>query len=171
MQEVVGSGAQMCRREVRTVELQANLERFARDRCLPYLVVLPRFRSYRDRLSFVLIGSVATGLCNEASDIDIAIVCDEGIYNAISQNTVWSKRRPTEVHLDGVQLHYYATTFEEILKGVEELDDIRLYVYGIFIPLRDPDSQYTERMGALFSNNSEIRKLRLEAKLDMLIRR
>ena len=110
----------------RVMEIQTRLKGFARGKCLPYLMELPKFSSYIDRLSFILVGSVATGICDETSDIDIAIACDENVYSIVSKDTLWSKRRPTEVQFDGVQLHYYAVAFEEIQQKIEELDDVYL---------------------------------------------
>jgi len=148
-----------------------GLKQFAREVCLPHLTGLDRFGPHRDRLSFMLVGSVATGLCDESSDVDIAVVCEQSVYDAISNGTDWDRGRPTEEDLDGVQLQYYGIAFEEIERKLAGLDDASLHVYSTAIPLMDPDSQYFERLGHLLTTNSQVRKARLEGKLDMLIRR
>jgi len=152
-------------------DIQARLLKFAESKCLPYLLERPEFNDYLEKLSFVLVGSVPTGFCNENSDIDIAIVCNEETYKSISSNTAWDKGKPSEVYLDNIQLHYYAITFNRIEDRLKELDDIYLYVYGNCIILKEPNNQYTERFKGLFPYISEVRKQRLEGKLDMLLRR
>jgi predicted nucleotidyltransferase len=134
-------------------------------------MTLPRLAPYRDSLSFVLVGSVATGLCDETSDIDIAILCDEATYHLIAEGTSWSTGRPTEVHLDNVQLHYYAVAFKEIRRKLRALDDVYIYVYSTAVTLWDAGDQYAKRLGDLLADNPRVRKQRIEGKLDMLIRR
>ncbi len=153
------------------MDTQTRLRSFAVDRCLPYLMTRPNLAPYRNDLSLVLVGSVATGLCDEASDVDIAIVCDKDIYDIISKGTPWGKGRPTEVHLCGIQLHYYAIAYGEILTRLAELDDVYMHVYSNVLALWDPKNQYATRLGALLGHNPEVRRQRLEGKLDMLIRR
>lgn len=152
-------------------KVQARLQALAQSKCLPYLVHCPRFEPYLDHLSFILVGSVATGLCREDSDIDIAVVCDEETYQAISKDTPWGMGRPSETEIDGVLLHYYAISFDKIESKLRELDDIYLHVYSHVLSLRDPENQYARRLGGLLSCVPEIKKQRLEGKLDMLIRR
>lgn len=150
---------------------QSRLQKFAEFKCLPYLINLPRIKPYLERLSFILVGSVATGLCHEDSDIDIAIVCDEETYKTISKNTLWDVGRPSESEINGVQLHYYAIMFDNVESKLRELDDIYLYVYSNAIVLKDTGNQYAERFSRLTSRVSGVRKQRVEGKLDMLIRR
>jgi predicted nucleotidyltransferase len=152
-------------------EIQSRLYEFAVSRCLPYLFDLPRLQPYLEQLSFILVGSVATGLCREDSDIDIAIVCDEEFYGVISKDTRWDAGRPTEIMMDGVWLHYYAITFEKIEGRLRELDDVYMYVYSNAIVLRDPQNRYTQRLSKLSSHMPEVRKQQIEGKLDMLLRR
>lgn len=153
------------------MKAQPRLQEFAKSKCLPYLLNLPRFEPYLERLSFILVGSVATGFCSKDSDIDIAIVCDEETYKAISKDTPWDAGRPSEVEINGVQLHYYAITFDNIESKLKELDDVYLYVYSNAVVLRDPGNKYTRRFSRLNSRVPEVRKQLLEGKLDMLIRR
>ena len=152
-------------------KIQSELQEYAKSRCLPYLLNLPRFASSIEQLSFITVGSVATGLCKENSDIDIAIVCDGESYETISCDTQWDSGRPSEARIDGIQLHYYGISFEKIESRLWELDDVYLYVYSHVIVLRDPQNRYTQRLGTLSSYIPEIRKQRVEGKLDMLLRR
>ena len=81
-------------------KVQSRLQEFAESKCLPYLLSLPRFASNIERLSFILVGSVATGLCREDSDIDIAIVCDGRTYEVVSNGTQWAIGKPSETRID-----------------------------------------------------------------------
>ncbi len=146
-------------------------KQFARDVCLPYLMDLERFREHLDVLSFMLVGSVATGDSSETSDIDVAVVCDRNIYDSIAAGTDWDRGRPTEEQLDGVRLQYYGIAFEKVERKLRELDDAYLYVYGNALTLSDPDGQYFERLASLLTANPDVRRDRVEGKLDMLSRR
>jgi len=68
-------------------------------------------------------------------------------------------------------LHYYAIPFDKVENKLRELDDMYLYVYSNAIVLRDPGNQYARKFSKLSSHVFEVRKQRLEGKLDMLIRR
>jgi predicted nucleotidyltransferase len=150
--------------------IQDCLLRHARHKCLPYLLGLPELQPYLDEITFILVGSVATGLCTERSDIDIALVCDSSIYDEISIGTEWGANRPSEVLIDGIQLHYYGISFAEIEHRLVEQDDIAIYVYGNAVVLRDPLDGYSRLFG-FKSDNRLLRKQRIEGKLDMALRR
>lgn len=152
-------------------EVQIKLQEFAKKQALPYLNEHPKFKDYIGKLSFILVGSAATGLCRPDSDVDIAIVCEKEIYNEISCETRWLDGRPTEEIINGIQLHYYAISFDLIEEKFNELDDLYLYVYSNCIILQDVDNKFAKRIKSKDSKTSEIRKIRLEGKLDMLLRR
>lgn len=152
-------------------EVHKKLLDTAKTRCLPYLTNRDCIAPYRDRIAFVLVGSVATGLCREGSDIDIALVCDKDVFEAISPDTSWSLGRPTETIIDGTQLHYYGKSYEQISARLQSLDDVYLYVYTHTIVLQDTQDNYAERLSKMLADNPDIRKQRIEGKLDMLLRR
>lgn len=152
-------------------EVQARLLEFARNEALPYLVQHPKFAEYVDRLSFILVGSSATGLCRPDSDVDIAIVCEKELYDEISKGTRWQEGRPSQEIINGIQLHYYAVSFESIEEKFIQLDDLYLYVYSNCIFLQDANDQYLKRVKAKDSKTEEVRRARIEGKLDMLLRR
>ncbi len=153
------------------MSVQARLQEFAKSKCLPYLMGLPQFKSDLDRLTFLLVGSAADGLCREDSDVDIAIVCDEDTYEQIAKGQQWYTGRPSEAQIDGVQLHYYGISFQRIESKLRELDDVYLYVYSNGIVLAGSAEAYRERLGGLLASIPQVRKERLEGKLDMLMRR
>jgi hypothetical protein len=132
---------------------------------------LPDLKPHIGELSFVLVGSAATGLCRPDSDVDIAIVCDEETCSAISEGRPWASGRPAEVTIDGTQVHFFARTFRQIEGRLRELDDDHLYQYGGSLILRDPNGRFADCLGRLVSDAADIRRQRLEGKLDMLLRR
>lgn len=159
-----------CRGEIMN-EVQTRLLEFARNEALPYLVGHPKFVNYIDRLSFILVGSSATGLCRPDSDVDIAVVCEKELYDKISKETRWQEGKPSQKIINGIQLHYYAVSFESIGKRFNQLDDLYLYVYSNCIILQDANNQYIKKIKAKDSKIAEIRRARIEGKLDMLLRR
>ena len=152
-------------------DVQSRLIEFAKSSCLPYLLRLPGVAPHIDRIAFILVGSVATGLCRKDSDVDIALVCDNDIYKAISVGYEWNKGRPSEARIEDIQLHYYGIRLDEIKTRLRELDDVYLYVYSNTIVLQDTGNRYTRSLGGFLSSVPEIRGKRIEGKLDMLLRR
>ena len=154
-----------------TNEVHKRLLDVAKTECLPYLVTRQEIAPCQDRIAFVLVGSVATGLCQEDSDVDIALICDQDMYEVISKGTRWVAGRPTEVTVNHTQLHYYGVTFEQITGRLQDLDDVYLYVYTHAIVLQDKRGNYTRRLSKMLSADPGVRKQRIEGKLDMLLRR
>ena len=152
-------------------QIQGYLLNFAKSTGLNYLYQQDIISPSRDEISFVLVGSAATGLCRENSDVDLALVCDEEIYKIISSNTPWDKERPSEIIIKDVRLHYYGISFEKILSKLSDLDDIAFYIYLNVVILEDKKNKYQEEILDKFKNNYEVRKQRIEGKMDMLLRR
>lgn len=152
-------------------EIQKRLQEFARNQALQYLNTHFKSKDYIGKLSFILVGSAATGLCSSESDVDIAIVCEKEIYDKISNGTGWMEGKPSEEIIDGIQLHYYAIPFDLIEEKFDALDDLYLYVYSNCVILQDADDQFLRRIKTKNSKSPEVRKMRLEGKLDMLLRR
>lgn len=151
--------------------MQLRLLHLAESRCLPFLIELPQFKPFLEKLSFILVGSVATGLCREDSDIDIAVVCNKNIFDEISKNTRWTEGMPTEIKIDSVQFHYYATAYEDIEKKLKEQDDMDMCIYGYAKILKDPENAFHRFISKYKPNDPKIRRQRIEGKVDMLIRR
>lgn len=128
---------------------RTRLYNFASTRCIAYLIQDPILAPYANRLSVVLVGSVATGLCDDRSDIDIALVCDDQTYGLVSAGTDWASGRPTEVILGGVQLHYYAISLNEIAHRIHDLDDLSIHIYLAGVPLIDPGEQYARLIAGI----------------------
>ena len=138
---------------------------------MPFLSNLPVFRPYAERACFLLVGSAATGLCEEGSDVDIAVVCDADVYEKVSEGQPWAEGRPSQEILDGTQLHYFAVDCDEIERRLKQLDDLWLYLYSHAIVLRDTTGLWASRFAALLAQMPEVRRTRVEGKLDMLRRR
>lgn len=152
-------------------KIQSYLNEKAKHECLPYLKNLSRFKPYDKKISFVLVGSVASGFCRKESDIDIAVVSSEKIFNEISKNTYWKEGKPSEAMIGDTQLHYFGISLEKIEQKLTELNDFYLYEYSNAFVLEDPSKNFTKKISVLTAVNPIVRKQRLEGKLDMLIRR
>lgn len=150
---------------------QERLLQFARSECLPWLQKQETIAPYGNSIAFLLVGSVATGLCREDSDVDIALVCSQQIYEDVSKDTRWEMGRPTEVILKGTQLHYYGMPLGRLENKLHELDDVYIYVYGNALVLKDDEGLFEGLMKRHPVNSREIWKTRTEGKLDMLLRR
>ena len=153
-----------------TEDIQARLRRHAENLCVPYLLGHPTLAAHVDRISLVLVGSAASGLCHAESDVDIALVCDSDVREAIARGTRWDEGRPSEEVIDDTQLHYYGVTFDCIKEGFRGLDDVTISIYGGGYVLRDPGSRYRSFLERL-PEGRELRRRRVEAKLDSLMRR
>jgi hypothetical protein len=148
--------------------IQHQLQDWAIQRAVPY--VLRKEGLSPRTVSIVLVGSAATGLCREDSDVDLAILCRPRLYQRLSQGKPWEKGRPTEVILEGRQLHYFAASVAAVQRSLEALDDKAHYMYGTALPLLDRPSLYVDGIAPL-AGSAEFRRARLEGKLDELLRR
>jgi len=149
--------------------IQEKLITFAKEVAYPYILRLPFYVEHENNISVLLVGSAATGLCTEASDVDICLLCRDHVYNEISKNTNWSNGRPTEVILDKTQLHFYAISFETLEIKITDYDDITFYVYGNATALNDDAGLFIKLKNIIF--DEEIINGRKHKALDMLIRR
>lgn len=149
-------------------QLQRQLQQWAADQALPFVL---RTEGLSPRsVSILVVGSVAAGNCRPSSDVDMAILCRQRLFARISSGKPWLARRPTEVQLDGRQLHYFAETVASVRERLLGLDDQAYYIYGTALPLLDKPRFYCEGIAQL-ANCEALRKARLEGKLDMLRRR
>ena len=158
-------------RPAQNAETQQVLLAFAKNECLQHLLTHPQIGPWADRIAFVLVGSVATGLCRAGSDVDVALLCDADVYNQRSPGTLWARGRPTEAMVDGTQLHYYGITLAEVATKIAEHDDVCLYVYGHTVVLKDSQAGHAKRLARLMGDAQDLRQQRAERKLDMLMRR
>ncbi len=151
------------------MNIQKNLKRFAFSTAYPYIAQQPTIKEFFNSISFLLVGSTATGLCTEHSDVDICLLCPQNVFDIIATDTQWKHGRPTEVIIDGTQLHYYAISFETVIQKIMSFDDITLYVYGTAEEINDNAKLFSEIKKRIASPElKEARKLR---SLDILIRR
>ncbi len=165
-------------------ELRTHFLELARAKCLPYLRELPMFRPFDGKLAFAVVGSVASGLCSPTSDIDLAVVMDEATLAELVKNPDWTAAfgegpvsgpvgwgRPCETTVEGVPVQFYCVTYEHIQARLDDLRDSYIYHYGNSVPLYDPDERYGKLLAGLKAAGPELRRQRLEGKLDMLRRR
>lgn len=151
------------------MSIQKELISFAFEKAYPYIRELPLINDYLAQISFILVGSAATGLCNADSDVDICLICNQQTFDIISEGTRWVNGRPTEVILDGRQLHYYAVSTDNLNKKIAEMDELALYVYGNAIIIDDATGQY-KRIAEMIHDSSLLSR-RFDNEKDMLERR
>lgn len=151
------------------MSIQKQLISFAFEKAYPYIMEQPTIKDYLPQISFILVGSAATGLCNADSDVDICLICDQNTYNIISVGTKWLIGRPTEVILDEIQLHYYAISVDDLDKKIAEMDSLALYVYGNAVIIDDTNGQYKRIAEKI--HNPALLSQRFQNEIDMLGRR
>ena len=142
---------------------------FANETAYPYILNLPIYINHADDVSVLLVGSVATGLCIESSDVDICLLCKEAVFDEIAKGTNWKNGRPTEIEINNTQLHYYAISYENLEQKIADFDDVVFYVYGNAIALNDNAGLFEKIKNLIF--NEEIKSQRKSKSVDMLIRR
>ncbi len=143
------------------MSIQKQLISFAFERAYPYIIEQPTIKGFLSQISFILVGSAATGLCNAGSDVDICLICDQNTYDTISVGTRWLDGRPTEVILDGTQPHYYAISTESLNRKIAELDGLT------FIKLKDDK---IAAMDEYWADDGEAPKWRQDMKIGRKIK-
>lgn len=143
------------------MSIQKQLISFAFERAYPYIIEQPTIKGFLSQISFILVGSAASGLCNAGSDVYICLICDQNTYDTISVGTRWLDGRPTEVILDGTQLHYYAISTESLNRKIAELDGLT------FIKLKDDK---IAAMDEYWADDGEAPKWRQDMKIGRKIK-
>lgn len=151
------------------MNIQKKLMDFAFGQAYPYILSQPEIAAHRDAFSVLLVGSAATGLCTEQSDVDICLLCDQKTYGQLAEGKRWLEGRPTEVILDGTQLHYYAVSSDALYQKIQDLDDVTFYVYKNAVVMDDTCGRYRELSERICGESIQI--LRLQKALDHLGRR
>ncbi|RJQ08140.1 MAG: hypothetical protein C4551_05795 [Bacillota bacterium] len=151
-------------------QLRATLLGLAQTRCVDYIRRQPPMAG-REDLAYVVVGSVATGLVTSASSIDIAVMADKDAFKALTQDPAWNGERPWDAFIDGASLKYYCVAYDQVEQGLRELRDSYVYYYGSAVIIHDPTGKCAEFMANVRSALPDLRRQRLEGKLDMLRRR
>jgi hypothetical protein len=156
-------------------ELRVHFIEMAKAKGVPYLRELPPFKGYDGELSFLVVGSVAGGLCAPNSIIDVAVVGETATAEGLGKDPAWAVLFPGgragSARVDGVPLQFYFVTYNAIEAGLGDLRDSYFYNYGNPVIIHDPKGRYAQLHTAFVSARPHLRRLRLEGKLDMLRRR
>jgi hypothetical protein len=161
----------------RQERLQARLWRHAVGACLPHLLELDALQPFRDSLSLVVVGSVATGMCDADSDIDIAAIASDRTYAALRSSAPeewarkWESGRPLSARVEGESLHWYVTRLSGLRMALQCHNDSAMYHYGIARVLSDPRGRFGRVLAEHGPDAEGVRRARTEGKLDMLMRR
>ena len=151
------------------MSIQEKLISFAFNKAYPYITKQPVIKDHLSKISFILVGSAATGLCNDESDVDICLICDQETFDTISVGTRWLNGSPTEVIIDGTQLHFYGISTENLNRKISDLDYQTFYVYANAIVINDAAGQYKHIEEMIC--NPDLQSQRLTSEVDMLGRR
>ena len=149
--------------------IQDKLKKFAFGTGYNYIIEQQKFKDNFDKICFLLVGSVATGLCSIDSDVDICMLCERETFEKISVDTKWQMGCPTEIIIDGIQLHYYAISTESVIDKINKFDDITFYVYGTATVIGG-NSMIFDKITKLI-NSTDIKTSRFNIAINMLNRR
>ena len=120
-----------------------RLSQFARTEAVSYLVSLESFEPFLQGISLVLVGSVASGSCEDHSDVDVAIVSCTRIHEEVARDTAWAQGRPTEVNIRGTVLQYFGVSYAQLEDHLLAGDDNYWYNFGVGVPLWDPAGAFS----------------------------
>jgi len=108
------------------------------------IFVMPELSEHKDKLNVYLTGSRATGGYTEKSDIDLDIICPQGIYDKIQANFVRSGKTPSIkasfYHLNDIDYqsyfgnignpHFSITPQEKIYAKLKNYDEVNMWIWG-----------------------------------------
>lgn len=124
------------------MQIKDKFVTFAKFLACPYVLNLDAVKPYVNEVSIILVGSVATGICNPSSDVDLCIMCPRETYNKIAPCLDRNAGKYMEMSISGVKTRYYMEAIEDIVEGLNKLDDLTFYLYNFAIPLDDVSGAY-----------------------------
>lgn len=124
------------------MEIQEKLYTFAKFVACPYVRNLDAVRPHLYNVSIVLVGSVATGICSEKSDVDLCVLCTRKIYNEIFPLIEWNSGKYMELTISGIKTRYYLECIEDVCDGLLKNDDLIFYLYNYAKVLDDISGAY-----------------------------
>lgn len=124
------------------MQIKDKFVTFAKFLACPYVLNLDAVKPYVNQVSILLVGSVATGICNPSSDVDICILCKRDVYDQINPLIEWNAGKYMEMSISGVKTRYYLEVLEDVIEGLNKLDDLMFYLYTFAIPLDDVSGAY-----------------------------
>lgn len=124
------------------MEIQEKLYTFARFVACPYVRNLDAVKPHLYNLSIILVGSVATGICSEKSDVDLCILCTKKTYDEIYPAIEWNAGKYMELTISGIKTRYYLECIEDVCDGLLKNDDLTFYLYNHARVLDDISGAY-----------------------------
>ncbi|HLV80882.1 MAG TPA: nucleotidyltransferase domain-containing protein [Chthonomonadaceae bacterium] len=110
---------------------------------------------YTPRLSVLLVGSVATGLADEGSDVDVCFVAPPSIWHELDADLVRggfkSGHLPNEMTVGTLRVDWFVVSLSGAEAALEAGEDYALYDINHFIALQDPGGQY-QRLAARYQS-------------------
>ncbi|MCL6580779.1 MAG: hypothetical protein K6U08_04080 [Firmicutes bacterium] len=159
---------------------------FLQTRAVPVLRQSPLFAPHDATLAYAAVGAAAWGLAGAEADLEVAVLADDVTYDALAADPGWAtaraeprgdpRREPlgelwSEVRVDGFPVRYVCSTRSRVEAAIQALDDVAVFRYARAVPLYDPTGRCARLAESLLPRLSEVRKQRLEGKLDLLRRR
>lgn len=110
---------------------------FAKFFACPYVLNLDAVKPFTKDVSIILVGSLATGVNHEQSNVDLCILCKRKVAAEINKEIHWTGNNCTELTIDGVRTRYYIAELETVLNELNNHDDMAYYLYANAIALDD----------------------------------
>ena len=133
---------------------------FAKYFACPFVLNLDAVRPYTHEVSILLVGSLATGMNTEQSNVDICILCKKKTAQLIDGEMNWSGNHSTELTINGVRTRYYIAELETVLRDLTKYDDLAFYLYGNAIPLDDVSGAYKKLQQYIAEERLEAKRKR-----------
>ncbi len=124
------------------MQIKEKFYTFSKYVACPYILALDAIKPHIYNLSFVLVGSAVTDICSPSSSVDIAILCSRDTYAKIDPYLERNNGKFTELSISGVKTRYYLETIEDIIEGMNRLDDQIYYLYASAEPRDDGSGAY-----------------------------
>ena len=110
---------------------------FAKFFACPYVLNLDAVKPFTKDVRIILVGSLATGVNHEQSNVDLCILCKRKVAAEIDKEIHWTGNNCTELTIDGVRTRYYIAELETVLNELNNHDDMAYYLYANAIALDD----------------------------------
>ena len=148
-----------------------------------FIYALPGTDQHEENFAILLTGSRATGYHGAASDVDVAVLCPQGVYDSVlsacferglikTPGTSFFNSGPEAVEMFGGGIgypHFSLAPLERIAASIEDHDDVTMWIYSRARILTDPGQRFTTIATKAKSYPPEVlaRKLRYHYLLEM----
>lgn len=125
---------------------------FAQFLACPYILNFDAIKPYVNSISVLLVGSVSAGICTPSSNVDICLLCTRDTVNKISPDIEFNSGKYVEMTISGVNTRFYFDAIEDVLEGLNKMDDSTFFSYLYAIPLDDVSGAYKHLQKYIIDN-------------------